>query len=70
MALVPPRDEYPAGRITGIAPETPDARGLHEELKSRGVDAGAALMGGDGTVPGLLRPRDRDANSLMVVQPS
>jgi catechol 2,3-dioxygenase-like lactoylglutathione lyase family enzyme len=38
LALVPPRGEYQTGRMTGIALETPDARGLHADLKAKGVD--------------------------------
>jgi catechol 2,3-dioxygenase-like lactoylglutathione lyase family enzyme len=68
LALVPARDEYPAGRNTGIAFETTDARAAHEELKAKGVDVEAELMGGDGTVPLLFFFRDRDANTLMIVE--
>jgi len=68
IALVPSREPYPAGRITGIALATTDAHGVHEELKAKGVDVDAELMGGDGTVPLLFSFRDQDANSLMVVE--
>jgi catechol 2,3-dioxygenase-like lactoylglutathione lyase family enzyme len=68
LALVPPRGDYQAGRMTGITLETPDARGAHEDLKAKGVDVDAELMGGDGTVPALFFFRDHDANQLMVVE--
>ena len=68
LALVPSREPYPAGRMTGIALSTTDARAAHEELKAKGVDVDAELMGGDGTVPLLFFFRDHDGNTLMVVE--
>jgi catechol 2,3-dioxygenase-like lactoylglutathione lyase family enzyme len=68
LALVPPRGEYQAGRMTGIALSTTDARAAHGELKAADVDVDAELMGGDGTVPALFFFRDPDGNSLMVVE--
>ena len=68
LALVPSRGEYQAGRMTGIALATADARAVHEELKAKGVDVDAETMGGDGTVPLLFFIRDQDANTLMVVE--
>jgi catechol 2,3-dioxygenase-like lactoylglutathione lyase family enzyme len=68
IALVPPRGEYQPGRMTGIALSSPDARSDHAELKGKGVDVDAELMGGDGTVPLLFAFRDRDANHLMIVE--
>jgi catechol 2,3-dioxygenase-like lactoylglutathione lyase family enzyme len=68
LALVPPRGDYQPGRNTGIAFETTDARAAHEELQAKGVDVDADLMGGDGTVPALFFFRDRDANTLMIVE--
>ncbi len=68
LALVPSRGEYQAGRMTGIALETTDARAAHQDLKGKGVDVDAELMGGDGTVPLLFTFRDHDANSLMIVE--
>jgi len=68
LALVPPRGDYQAGRMTGIAFETTDARAAHEELKAKGVDVDAELMGGDGTVPMLFFFRDHDTNTLMIVE--
>jgi catechol 2,3-dioxygenase-like lactoylglutathione lyase family enzyme len=68
LALVPERGEYKAGRTTGIALDTTDARAAHEELKGMGVDVDAEIMGGDGTVPALFFFRDHDANTLMIVE--
>ena len=68
LALVPSRGEYQAGRMTGVALDTNDARAAHEELKAKGVDVDAELMGGDGTVPLLFFFRDSDANTLMIVE--
>lgn len=68
LALVPPRGDYQAGRMTGIALESSDPRADHAELKEQGVDVDAELMGGDGTVPLLFFFRDRDGNQLMLVE--
>ena len=68
LALVPSRDNYEAGRTTGIALATTDARAVHAELKGKGVDVDAELMGGDGTVPLLFCFRDHDATTLLVVE--
>jgi lactoylglutathione lyase len=68
LALVPPRGGYDAGRATGIALTTADARATHAELGRKGVDVDAELMGGDGTVPLLFFFRDHDANTLMIVE--
>ncbi len=68
LALVPSRGEYQAGRMTGVALDTNDARAAYEDLKAKGVDVDAELMGGDGTVPLLFFFRDGDANTLMIVE--
>ena len=68
VALVPPRGDYPAGRMTGIALDSPDPQADHAELKAKGVDVDAELMGGDGIVPLLFFFRDHDGNHLMVVE--
>jgi catechol 2,3-dioxygenase-like lactoylglutathione lyase family enzyme len=68
IALARPMGGFDAGRETGIALETSDARATHEELKGQGVDVDAELMGGDGTVPLLFGFRDRDGNGLMIVE--
>jgi len=68
LALVPPRGEYQTGRMTGVALVSSDARADHADLREKGVDVDEELMGGDGTVPLLFFFRDRDGNSLMLVQ--
>ena len=68
LSLVPPRGDYVAGRMTGIALDTTDARAAYEELKAKGVDVDEELMGGDGTVPLMFFFRDQDANQLMIVE--
>jgi catechol 2,3-dioxygenase-like lactoylglutathione lyase family enzyme len=68
LALVPPRGDYQAGRMTGIALDTDDAGAAQAELKDRGVDVDTETMGGDGTVPRLFFLRDPDKNTLMVVE--
>lgn len=68
LALVPPRGEYTTGRMTGVAFESADPRADHAELKEKGVDVDAELMGGDGTVPLLFFFRDHDGNQLMIVE--
>lgn len=68
IALVPPQGEYQPGRMTGIALESSDPRADHAELKGKGVDVDAELMGGDGTVPLMFFFRDNNANQLLVVQ--
>lgn len=68
VALVPPQGEYQPGRMTGIALESPDPAADHAELRGKGVDVDAQMMGGDGTVPLLFFFRDADGNRLMIVQ--
>jgi catechol 2,3-dioxygenase-like lactoylglutathione lyase family enzyme len=68
VALVPPRGEYQPGRMTGISLTSTDPRADHAELKEKGVDVDAELMGGDGTVPLLFSFRDHEGNQLMVVE--
>ena len=70
VAVVPPQGDYQPGRMTGIALESPDPRADHAELRAKGVDVDAELMGGDGTVPLLFFFRDNNKNQLMIVQAS
>jgi catechol 2,3-dioxygenase-like lactoylglutathione lyase family enzyme len=69
IALVPPQGQYQPGRMTGIALESPDVAADHAEMKNRGVDVDAELMGGGGGVPPMFFFRDTDGNQLMLVQP-
>jgi catechol 2,3-dioxygenase-like lactoylglutathione lyase family enzyme len=68
IALSRAMENFPAGRETGIALTTTDARGAHAELKGKGVQVDEELMGGDGTVPLLFGIKDGDGNGLMVVE--
>lgn len=68
IALSKERDEYPAGRETGIALVSSDPRADYEELKKAGVQVDEDLVGGDGTVPLLFGLKDADGNGLMIVQ--
>jgi catechol 2,3-dioxygenase-like lactoylglutathione lyase family enzyme len=68
IALSRAMEHFPAGRETGIALTTTDARGAHAELKGKGVQVDEELMGGDGTVPLLFGIKDGDGNGLMVVE--
>ena len=68
LALVPPEGDYQAPRNTGIALTSPDPRADHEELKAKGVDVDAELIGGDGTVPLMFFFRDGDGNHLLLVE--
>jgi lactoylglutathione lyase len=68
IALTRGMGEFQAGRETGIALTTTDARAAHAELKGKGVQVDEELMGGDGTVPLLFGIKDLDGNGLMVVE--
>jgi lactoylglutathione lyase len=68
IALVPPQGEYKPGRMTGIALESPDVAADHAELRAKGVDVDAELMGGAGGVPPMFFFRDNNKNQLMIVQ--
>jgi catechol 2,3-dioxygenase-like lactoylglutathione lyase family enzyme len=67
IALSRAMEHFPAGRETGIALTTTDARAAHTELKQQGVQV-EEPMGGDGTVPLLFMFKDADGNGLMVVE--
>src|SRR3954447_4611494 len=68
IALVPPRGEYQPGRNTGIALDSSDPRADHAELREKGVDVDAELIGGDGTVPLMFFLRDHEGNHLLIVE--
>src|SRR3954447_21285034 len=68
IALAPPMGEFQPGHTTGIALSSPDPRLDHDDLKAKGVDVDADLMGGDGTVPLMFGLRDSEGNSLMIVE--
>jgi catechol 2,3-dioxygenase-like lactoylglutathione lyase family enzyme len=70
IALVRPMEgQGPGpGQMTNIALDVDDVSGVHEELKSQGVDVDQEMMGGDGTVPPMFFFRDGDSNTLLMVQ--
>lgn len=68
IALAPPQGDYQPGRMTGIALESRDPRADHADLKDKGVDVDADLMGGDGQVPLMFFFRDNDGNHLLLTQ--
>src|SRR4029077_11604853 len=68
LALVRPQGEYQPGRMTGIALETPDPAATHAELKAKGVDVAAEVMGGDGTLSPMFFMRDNSQIHLLIAQ--
>jgi catechol 2,3-dioxygenase-like lactoylglutathione lyase family enzyme len=69
IALVPAREQAPAGVDTGIRLTTPDADGDHAVLLASGVDADPEVLRWPG-VPPMFSFRDQDANQLVIVQQS
>lgn len=66
IALVPAREEAPAGVQTGIRLKTGDATAVHAELQSRGVEVGELLRWPG--VPAMFSLRDQDGNRLEIVE--
>jgi lactoylglutathione lyase len=66
LALVPARENAPAGVQTGIRLKTGDAAALHAELESRGVEVGELLRWPG--VPPMFALRDQDGNGLEIVE--
>ena len=66
IALVPARDEAPAGVETGIRLKTADAASVHARLESRGIDVGELLHWPG--VPPMFALHDQDGNALRVVE--
>lgn len=66
IALVPAREETPAGVQTGIRLKTGDAAAVHSDLQSRGVQVGELLRWPG--VPAMFALRDQDGNSLEIVE--
>ncbi len=69
IALVPAREEAPAGVDTGIRLTTADADADHEALLASGVDADPEVLRWPG-VPPMFSFRDQDGNRLVIVQQS
>jgi catechol 2,3-dioxygenase-like lactoylglutathione lyase family enzyme len=68
IALAPPRPGDPVGVQTGISLTTDDIDATHAHLKSGGVDVDDEVSRMGDPVPPLFWFRDRDGNTLMVVQ--
>jgi lactoylglutathione lyase len=66
VALVPARDDAPAGVETGIRLKTADAGAVHARLQARGVDVGE-LLNWPG-VPPMFALHDQDGNGLRIVE--
>jgi lactoylglutathione lyase len=66
IALVPARDDLPAGVETGIRLTTRDAAAVHAGLQSSGVDVGELLRWPG--VPAMFAVRDPDGNGLEIVE--
>jgi catechol 2,3-dioxygenase-like lactoylglutathione lyase family enzyme len=66
IALVPARDDVPAGVETGIRLTTPDAAVAHADLRARGAGVGELLRWPG--VPPMFSVRDADGNGLEVVE--
>jgi len=68
IALTRGMGEFQAGRETGIALTTADAKAAYADLTDKGVQVEKQLMGGDGTVPLMFMFKDDDGNGLMIVE--
>jgi catechol 2,3-dioxygenase-like lactoylglutathione lyase family enzyme len=66
IALVPAREDVPAGVETGIRLTTDDAAGVHADLKAQGVEVGEVLRWPD--VPPMFEIRDQDGNGLEITE--
>ncbi|MEU4197556.1 VOC family protein [Kribbella sp. NPDC026611] len=66
IALVPAKDEIPAGVDTGIRMASPDAGAAHQHFLAAGVDTGELLEWPG--VPAMFSLRDPDGNRLYISQ--
>ena len=66
IALVPTREDAPAGVQTGIRLKTAYAEGVHARLQEREVEVGELLRWPG--VPPMFAVRDQDGNALEIVQ--
>ena len=66
IALVPAREDVPAGVETGIRFTTANAAAVHADLQARDVEVGE-LLSWPG-VPAMFAVRDQDGNGLEIVQ--
>lgn len=66
IALVPAREDVPAGTQTGIRLRTRDAAAIHARLRAGGVEVGEVLRWPG--VPPMFSFRDPDGNGLEIVE--
>ena len=66
IALVPAREDTPAGVQTGIRLKTGDAAAVHSELQARGVKVGELLRWPG--VSSMFAVSDQDGNGLEIVE--
>ena len=66
IALVPAREDVPAGVETGIRFTTANAAAVHADLQARDVEVGE-LLSWPG-VPAMFAVRDQDGNGLEIVE--
>jgi catechol 2,3-dioxygenase-like lactoylglutathione lyase family enzyme len=68
LALIPPREGEPTGVDTRVAFSTEDIDSDHATLKGRGVDVDEEVMRMGDPVPPMFFFRDRDGNTLLMVE--
>jgi lactoylglutathione lyase len=66
IALLPERQDVPAGIETGIRLGTEDAEAAHASLRAAGAEVGELLRWED--VPPMFTLRDPDGNGLEIVE--
>ena len=66
IALVPSREDVPAGVETGIRLTTTDAAGVHGDLEARGVEVDELLRWPG--MPPMFKFRDQDGNGLEITE--
>jgi lactoylglutathione lyase len=66
VALVPAREDVPAGVETGIHFTTSDAAAVHKEMAARGISVDELLLWED--APPMFVFRDPDGNRLEIVE--
>jgi catechol 2,3-dioxygenase-like lactoylglutathione lyase family enzyme len=66
IALLPAREDVPAGIQTGIRLASPDAAAAHAALQARGVEVGELLRWP--AVPPMFSVHDEDGNGLEIVE--
>ena len=65
----PPQGQTAGGSQTGICLDTSDVDADHAALKAAGVDVDAEVARWGAPIPPMFWFRDRDGNSLIVVEP-